>query len=173
EYSQAGAAVTLNATQSESYAASCWTYYTCLGQIKTETTTGTGRARKTTTSTTSETPAQFEAQVTSEINAGMAKLKQKVPGADLSSWACPWNACGQWTNQYNDSSGAIQGWLPGFIASKFDVVFMQTDPIAYGLASGTVGALNGGNRRYRFEVLTSTTIQQFAAAMTDPAFANN
>ncbi len=173
EYSQTGTAIRLNATQTESYATSCWTYYTCLGQIKTTATTGAGRTWKTTTTTTSETPAQLEAQVTSEIDAGMAELKQKVPSADLSSWPCPWNACGQWTNQYNDSSGTIQGWLPGFAASQFKVVFMQTDPIAYGLASGTVGSLNGDNRRYRFEVLTSTTIPQFAAALTDSAFANN
>jgi hypothetical protein len=63
--------------------------------------------------------------------------------------------------------------MPGYFASLFPVVFTQTDPITYGDASGTVGSLHGFDREYRFEVLTTTTIQQFAAALTDPGFANN
>ena len=63
--------------------------------------------------------------------------------------------------------------MPGYFASLFPVVFMQTDPVTYGLASGTVGSLNAFNRHYRFEVLNSTTTAQFAAALTDPGFANN
>ena len=173
DYSEAGTTIKLSSTQTQTYATSCWTYYNCLGTIATTTTTGIGPTKKTTTTTAPETPAQFESQLSSEITTGMAELKQKVPSADLSSWACPWNACGQWTNFYNDPSGTIQSWFPSFAASKFQVVFMQTDPITYGLASGTVDSLNGDNRHYRFEVHTDTTIQQFATALTDPAFANN
>jgi hypothetical protein len=123
--------------------------------------------------TAAETGAQFEAQVTAEVTAGIAELKKEVPTASMTSWACPWNACGQWTNFYNDPSGTAQSWMPGYFASLFPIVFTQTDPITYGLASGTVGPLNGDNRDYRFEVHTDTTIQQFEAALTDPGFANN
>jgi hypothetical protein len=173
DYSDPTTTIALSSTQTQSYSPNCWTYYNCLGTIKTTTTTGSGRTRKTTTTSAPETAALFESQVSGEITAGMAELKQKVPSADMTSWACPWNACGQWTNFYNDPSGTIQNWFPSFAASKFQVVFMQTDPITYGLASGTVGPLNADNRRYRFEVHTDTTIQQFATALTDPAFANN
>ena len=173
DYSDPTTTIKLSSTQTQSYATSCWTYYNCLGTVKTTTTTGSGRTLKTTTTTAPETPAQFESQVSAEVTAGMAELKQKVPSADMTSWACPWNACGQWTNFYNDASGTIQSWFPSFMASKFQVVFMQTDPITFGLASGTVGPLNGDNRHYRFEVHTDTTAAQFATALTDPAFANN
>ena len=40
-----------------------------------------------------------------------------------------------------------------------------------GQAPGTVGSLTGFNRQYRFEVHTDTTIEQFATALQDPAFA--
>jgi hypothetical protein len=151
--------------QTQGYSSTCWWYYGCLGTI----TTGTGRNR----TTAAETPAQLQSQISTEITNGLAELKQKVPTANLSAWACPWNACGQWTNLYNDPAGTVQSWLPGYLASQFAIVFTQTNPITYGLASGTVGPLNGFNRRYRFEVHTDTTIQQFATALTDPAFANN
>ena len=36
---------------------------------------------------------------------------------------------------------------------------------------GTVGSLTSDNRRYRFEVLTTTTLVEFAAALSDPSFA--
>ena len=72
---------------------------------------------------------------------------------------------------YNDPSGQVQSWLPGYLASKFQVVFTQTNPITYGQASGTVGSLAGFNRRYRYQVRTDTTITQFAAALQDSAFA--
>ncbi|HEV8459879.1 MAG TPA: Ig-like domain-containing protein [Gaiellaceae bacterium] len=173
DFSDGTTAITLSSTQKQTYANTCWTYYGCLGTIATTTTTGTGRNRKTTTTTAPETAAQFQAQVTSEVNNGINELLARVPSASLVSFACPWNACGQWTTFYNDPSGAVQNWLPGFLAGKFPIVFTQTNPITYGLASGTVGALNGFNRHYRFEVHTDTTIDQFAAALTDPAFANN
>ncbi|MCW2963921.1 MAG: hypothetical protein JWO17_1173 [Actinomycetia bacterium] len=68
-------------------------------------------------------------------------------------------------------SGAVKSWLHGFLASTFPVVFRQTNPAAHALVSGTVAALNGGHRRYRFEVHTDTTIVQFAPALSDTAFA--
>ena len=74
------------------------------------------------------------------------------------------------TNLYNDPSGQVQAWLPGFFASQFPIVFTQTNPVTYGQASGTVGSLSEFNRHYRFEVHTDTTIEQFAAALADPAF---
>jgi hypothetical protein len=57
------------------------------------------------------------------------------------------------------------------MASTFPIVFTETNPVTYANASGTVGSLTGFNRRYRFEVHTDTTIGQFTAALTDPAFA--
>jgi hypothetical protein len=145
------------------YTASCPYFYTCLGQ----TTTGIGRTRR----TTPESFSTYKTMVTQEVNAGIAELKQWVPSASFVAWAAPFNDAGQWTNLYNDSSGQAQAWFPGFMASKFPIVFTQTNPVQYAQASGTVGSLTAFNRHYRFEVHTDTTLQQFAAALADPAFA--
>jgi hypothetical protein len=104
------------------------------------------------------------------VNDGIAELKQKVPSASFVAWAAPFNDAGQWTNLYNDSSGQVQVWFPGFMASKFPIVFTQMNPVQYAQASGTVGSLTAFNRHYRFEVHTDTTLQQFATALADPAF---
>jgi hypothetical protein len=146
-----------------SYTTACPYFYTCLSQ----TTTGIGRTRKTTT----ESVSAYRAAVMLEVTQGLAELKQKIPNASLLAWAAPFNDAGQWTNLYNDPSGGAQSWFPGYMASKFPIVFTQTNPVTYGQASGTVGSLTAYGRRYRFEVHTDTTISQFAAALTDPAFA--
>ena len=137
------------------YSASCPYFYSCLSHSRRG---------------VNETPAAFQAAVSAEIANGQAELAQKVPGAITTAMAAPFNDAGQWTNLYNDPSGTIQSWLPGFLASKFSLVFTQTSPVQYGQASGLVGSLTGFNRHYRFEVHTNTTIEQFAAALTDPAF---
>jgi len=141
------------------YQASCPYFYSCLG--------GTGSG----TTWVPQSVAAYELAVSNEIDAGILKLEQQVPSARVDVWAAPFNDAGQWTNLYNDPSGQVQSWLPGYLASKFQVVFTQTNPITYGQASGTVGDLAGLNRRYRFEVRTDTTIAQFAQAMQDAAFA--
>jgi hypothetical protein len=147
----------------QSYTAACPYFYSCLSQ----TTTGIGRNRK----TTPETVAAYKTAITNEVTQGIAELKQKVPTASLLAWAAPFNDAGQWTNLYNDPSGQVQSWLPGFMASKFPITFVQTDPTVYGQASGLVGSLTGYGRHYRFEVHTDTTIGQLAASLTAPAFA--
>ena len=139
----------------QGYAAGCPYFYSCLSSD----------------GSVAETPDQLEAAVAAEIEAGQAELAQQVPGAATDVFAAPFNDAGQWTNLYNDPSGTVQAWLPGFLASKFSLVFTQTSPVLYGQASGLVGSLTAYNRRYRFEVHTDTTIEQFAAALTDPAFA--
>ena len=141
------------------YQASCPYYYSCLAG------TGSGSSWK------AQSVAAYKLAVSSEITAGISRLKQQVPSANVAVWAAPFNDAGQWTNLYNDPSGQAQAWLPGYLASKFQIVFTQTNPITYGQASGTVGSLAGFNRRYRFEVRTDTTITQFAQALQDPAFA--
>ena len=166
-----GAAITLNSTQKLTLPAACPYFYTCLGTVTTTTTTGSGWNRKTTTTKAPETFATYKTLVTNEVTAGLAELKQKVPSASLLAWAAPFNDAGQWTNLYNDPTGQTQAWMPGFFASKLPIVFTQTNPIAYAQASGTVGSLTGFNRHYRFEVHTNTTIQQFATALQDSAFA--
>jgi hypothetical protein len=145
------------------YPTGCPYFYTCLGQIV----TGRGRNAR----VTPESVAAYKALVTKEVTDGIAELRQKVPSVSLLAWAAPFNDAGQWTNLYNDASGQVQAWFPGFMASKFPIVFVQTNPIQYAQASGLVGSLTAFNRRYRFEVHTDTTIQQFAAALSDPAFA--
>ena len=147
----------------QSYTSACPYFYTCLSQS----TTGRGRTRQ----TTIETVAAYKTAVTSEVTQGMAELKQKVPTASFVAWAAPFNDAGQWTTFYNDPSGQVQGWLPGFIASRFPITFIQTDPTVYGQASGLVGSLTSYGRHYRLEVRTDTTIVQYAAALTGPAFA--
>jgi Bacterial Ig domain len=173
DYSEAENTIKLSSTQTLSFSPTCFEYYNCLGTVTTTTTTGSGRTKKTTTTTAPETPAQMESRIEAEVTAGRAELRKEVPSSDTTTWACPWNACGQWTNFYNDPSGTIQSWFPGYFASLFQIVWTQTDPVTYGLASGTVGALNAYNRHYRFEVHTDTTLAEFEAALTDPAFANN
>jgi hypothetical protein len=145
------------------YPTSCPYFYTCLGQ----TVTGRGRNAR----VAPESVADYKAAVTKEVNDGIAELKLKVPAASLLAWAAPFNDAGQWTNLYDDPTGQVQAWFPGFMASKFPIVFVQTNPVQYAQASGTVGSLTAFNRRYRFEVHTDTTMQQFAVALTDPAFA--
>ena len=147
---------------SATYTTACPYFYTCLNQ----TVTGSGKNKKTTV----ETVAAFKTAVTNEVTAGMAELKSKVPSASFVAWAAPFNDAGQWTNLYNDTSNQVQAWLPGFMASKFPITFTQTNPVTYGQASGTVGALTAYGRHYRFEVHTDTTLAQLAAALADPAF---
>ena len=163
--------IALNATQSLTLPATCPYFYSCLGTVATVTTTGSGRNQKKTTTTAPETFATFKTLVTNEVNAGIAELKQKVPSASPLAWAAPFNDAGQWTNLFNDPSGQVQSWMAGFFASKFPIVFTQTNPVDYGAAPGTVGSLTGLNRHYRFEVHTDTTLDQFAASLLDPAFA--
>ena len=165
-----GSAITLNATQTLTLPAACPYFYSCLGTVTTTTTTGWGRNQRTTMTTAPETFTTFKTLVTNEVTAGLAELKQKVPSASPLAWAAPFNDAGQWTNLFNDPSGQAQGWLAGYFASKFPIVFTQTNPIDYGQAPGTVGSLTGFNRHYRFEVHTDTTIEQFATALQDPAF---
>jgi hypothetical protein len=118
-----------------------------------------------------ETSSAYETAVAGEVSQGLSELRQNVPTASLLAWAAPFNDAGQWTNLYNDPAGTVQSWFPGFMASSFPIVFTQTNPVTYAQASGTVGGLTAFNRHYRFEVHTDTTIGQFAAALTDPAFA--
>jgi Big-like domain-containing protein/polysaccharide deacetylase len=146
-----------------SYTTSCPYFYTCLSY----TTTGRGKQRQ----TQFQSVASYKTAVTSEITNGIAELKSNIPSASPLAWAAPFNDAGQWTNLYNDPSGAVQSWFPGFMASKFPIVFTQTNPVTYAQASGTVGNLSAYNRRYRFEVHTDTTIGQFSAALADAAFA--
>jgi hypothetical protein len=145
------------------YSTTCPYFYTCLSQ----TTTGSGRNKR----TTMETSSAYETAVAGEVSQGLSELRQNVPTASLLAWAAPFNDAGQWTNLYNDPAGTVQSWFPGFMASSFPIVFTQTNPVTYAQASGTVGGLTAFNRHYRFEVHTDTTIGQFAAALTDPAFA--
>ncbi|HKI90843.1 MAG TPA: Ig-like domain-containing protein, partial [Gaiellaceae bacterium] len=151
-----------------SYTTACPYFYSCLSEVTT--TAKKKRGHKRVTTVTPQTPAAFETAVANEIAQGMARLRQMVPNTSTLAWAAPFNDAGQWTNLYNDPSGQVQAWLPGFLASQFPIVFTQTSPVTYGQASGTVGALDGFNRHYRFEVHTDTTIQQFAATLSDSAF---
>lgn len=159
----AGNAIILGPSQKLTYSGACPYFYSCLGTIIT-----TSRRSKT---AVAETSTQGKTYITNEVNSGIAELKAKIPSADTSVFAAPLNDAGQWTNLYNDSTGAMQSWLPGFLSSKFQIVFTQTNPVQYAQASGTVGSLSGFNRRYRFEVHNNTTLQQFASALNDPAFA--
>ena len=132
------------------YSSTCPYFYTCLG--------------------TGESVSAYETAVTSEIAAGVAELHAMIPTASSVAWAAPFDDAGQWTNLYNDPSNAAQSWFPAFMATQFPITFTQTSWVQYGLAQGLVGDLTQFGREYRFEVHTGTTIGQFAAALTDPAF---
>jgi len=45
--------------------------------------------------------------------------------------------------------------------------------LRHGEADGLVGSLHGLHRHYRFEVVTSTTIGEFASALRTQAFADD
>jgi hypothetical protein len=156
------ATIRMSSTQTLSYANACPYFYSCLGTVATRSGTRTTSAP--------ETATQAKTMITNEISAAKTELRSRIPTANVNVFTGPFNDVGQWTNLYNDASNAMQSWLPGFLAAQFQLVFTQTSPVQYGQASGTVGALDGFNRHYRFEVHTDTTIQQFAAALTDPAF---
>ncbi|HVP75863.1 MAG TPA: Ig-like domain-containing protein [Gaiellaceae bacterium] len=132
-----------------SYSSTCPYFYTCLG--------------------TGESVADYEAAVTTEVAAGVAELQQEIPSASSVAWTAPFNDAGQWTTDYNDPT--VESWFPGYTASQFPITFMQTSWVEYAGADGLVGGLKDFGRRYRFEVHSDTTIQQFAAALADPAFA--
>jgi hypothetical protein len=150
-----------------SYPVLCPYFYTCLPSI-----TGV-----------TQSVALYEAAVQSEISDGMAELKAMVPSASMLAWAAPFNNAGQWTNLYNDPAtttdptavSQVEAWFPGYIASVFPIVFTQTNPATFAQATGRVpdtpGSLGAFSRRYRFEVQTGTTLAEFAAALSDTAFA--
>jgi hypothetical protein len=159
----ASAAIDIGHGSKLTFSTSCPYFYTCLGIVTTgDPKKGNKRA---------ETFAEYQARVTAEVAEGTKDLQSQVKGASPLAWAAPFNVAGQWTNLYNDPSGQAQQWFPAFMASKFQLVFTQTNPITYGQASGTVGSLTGFNRYYRFEVHTATTLQEFTQALADPAFA--
>jgi hypothetical protein len=130
------------------YSAACPYFYSCLGN--------------------GETEDQFKTNVAAEISAGVTELRSKIPSMSSLAWAAPFNDAGQWTNLYNNDD--LQSWLPSFLQSQFPIVFTQTSPIDYAGASGKVGALDGFHRQFRFEVDTSTSLTDFAAALTKPDF---
>jgi hypothetical protein len=148
------------------YPALCPYFYTCLPSIAGVT----------------QPVADYQAAVQSEITNGVSELKAKVPSASTLAWAAPFNDAGQWTNLYNDPAtttdpaavGQVEAWFPGYIASVFPIVFTQTNPIAFAQATGRVpdtpGSLSAFGRRYRLEIQTGTTLAQFAAGLSDPAF---
>jgi hypothetical protein len=130
------------------YSSACPYFYSCLGNGQTE--------------------AQYEAAVTAEVQAGVDELHQKIPTASSIAWAAPFNDAGQWTNLYNND--ATQAFLPQFLQSKFAITFTQTSPVDFGGASGTVGALDGFGRHFRFEVDRTTDLPTFTAALTKQDF---
>ena len=166
-----GSSILLGPGQKLSLPPACINFYTCLGTVSTTKLTRVGRRTRQTTTTAPESVATYKSLVSSEVTAGIAELRQQIPNASLLAWAAPENDAGQWTNLYNDPTGQVQSWFPAYMASKFPIVFTQTNPVTYGQATGTVGSLTGFNRQYRYEVHTDTTIDQFAAALADPAFA--
>lgn len=144
---------------SQSYTTACPYFYSCLSGTLAGSTW------------TAESVSAFETAVMNEVAAARTELLARVPSATLAAWSAPFNDAGQWTNLYNDPSGQVQAWLPGYFAAQFPLVFTQTSPITYGQASGLVGSPTDFNRHYRFEVHTDTTIEQFAASLIDMAFA--
>jgi len=149
------------------YPVLCPYFYTCLPSIAGVT----------------QSVAAYEAAVQTEISEGIAELKAMVPSASTLAWAAPFNDAGQWTNLYNDPAtttdpsavSQVEAWFPGFIASVFPLVFTQTNPATFAGAAGRVpdtpGSLGAFGRRFRLEIQTGTTLAQFAAALSDPAFA--
>jgi len=92
-----------------------------------------------------QTVADYQAAVQSEISNGIAELKAQVPTASMLAWVAPFNDAGQWTNLYNDPTttdptavAQVQAWFPGYIASVFPIVFTETSPVAFAQAAGRV-----------------------------------
>jgi Big-like domain-containing protein len=158
----AGQAIRLGFGSALSLSASCPYFYSCLGTV----TSGSGRRAQ----VRPETVGEMEQRIQEEVDSGISELRRKVPNADRSAWAAPFNDAGQWTNLYNDPSGQLQAWLPQFLASRFKIVFTETAPSLYGQATGLVGGLTDYNRHYRFEIDGDTPDADFQSALTSPDF---
>ena len=102
-----------------------------------------------------ETFDQYQSRVTTDIDDGMAELSQQFP--TWSQFAVPWSEYGQ--DVTNDPR--ILGFLLQTFRSRFQVIFVE-DP-----SDQVYDRL-----RYRFTVGAATTMSQFIAALTNPAFAH-
>lgn len=105
-----------------------------------------------------ETAATYQARVESDIAAGLTALQTRglITGPSI-TFATPWDDWGQ-----TSTDTTVTSWLPGYLASQFQVVFQQD-----------WGYVAGSKRRYCFQVLASTTLAAFNAALTHTRFARS
>ena len=102
-----------------------------------------------------ETAAAYETRVDDDLSSGLAALQQHgLLVGNTMTFALPWDDWGQ-----TGTDAAVTGWLPQYLADRFDVVFDQD----WGYAPGF-------NRRYRFEVHSDHTMADFEAALSDSRF---
>ena len=112
-----------------------------------------------------ETDAQYQTRVTTELDQGMARLKQMIPTAYTNVFAVPWNDYGQ----YAPISGSAEKLNPGaqqelttIFDSRFTLVFVEDNSYP--------NSVDNNHHQYRFEVHNDTSTSDLLAALNDPAF---
>ena len=107
-----------------------------------------------------ETDAQYQARVTTELDQGMARLKQMIPTAYTNVFAVPFNDYGEyaqdakpWTQQQD---------LTTIFDARFTIVFVEDNDFP--------NSVDNNNHQYRFEVHNDTSTSDLLAALNDPAF---
>jgi hypothetical protein len=101
-----------------------------------------------------EDEATYQARVRSDIDSGLAALNQRLGVKESPTFAVPWDYWGQ------GSTDPAVNWAPQYFSAKFSVVFHQV-----------WGYRPSLNRRYRYELGTTSTVQQLQAALSSPQFA--
>jgi len=103
----------------------------------------------------SETAAAYQARVAADIAAGQhALISRGLLSAPSVTFATPYD---DWGQASGDS--AVTSFLPGYLASQFAIVFHES-----------WGYVPGFNRRFRFDVLSTTTAGDFISGLSNALF---
>jgi len=96
-----------------------------------------------------ESAAQYEQRVSTEIIQGRAELsKQLGARVNTAMWAVPWNDLAQ--PDHPTSGATPAAWLPGWAATQFPIIFLQDPP-----RNGVL------HERYRLEVEGTWSLATF------------
>jgi hypothetical protein len=105
-----------------------------------------------------ESNSTYERRVVHDIQIGLAELVQQLPGrVNTDIWTVPYSDLGYPCTAYScpdESSTGPAGWLISLAAVHFKAVFVQTP-----------SRNDAENERFRYEIQSTTTLQQFRQAI--------
>ena len=107
-----------------------------------------------------ETDAQYQARVTTELDQGMARLKQMIPTAYTNVFTPPSNDYGE--SAPDSPGGPQQQDLTTIFDARFTLVFVEDNNYP--------NSVDNNHHEYRFEVHSDTSTSTLLAALNDPAF---